>query len=199
MNVALGMGFAAIATLGYWRIAAAAGSQRGVTIGTLPLLLPFGGAFFAAAGMLDGAPLAVTFAGAALAVAGVVDARSGFVFDRLTGSMLAASLALRAHDGALPGAVLGAIAVGGSLYALHAITRGAGLGLGDVKLGAALGVAFGPAWGLTAIAVAFVFGGAYGAGLIAARRAIRGRTIRFAPYIAAGSFATVLAAAIPSR
>ena len=76
---------------------------------------------------------------------------------------------------------------------MHAISKQRGIGLGDVKLrGAALGMALGLSGGLTAIALAFVFGGAYGVWLLATRRAQRGASIRFGPFIAAGTFATLL-------
>jgi leader peptidase (prepilin peptidase)/N-methyltransferase len=90
---------------------------------------------------------------------------------------------------------LGAVAVGGSLLLLYAITRGRGLGLGDVKLAAVIGIGFGPAVGLAALGVAFVAGGIYASWLLATKRADRRDPLPFGPFLAAG---TVVAALIVS-
>jgi len=76
---------------------------------------------------------------------------------------------------------------------LHAVSRGRGLGLGDVKLGTALGAALGLVSGLTAIALAFIFGGGYGVWLLATGRARAGSSIHFGPFIAAGAYVALLA------
>jgi leader peptidase (prepilin peptidase)/N-methyltransferase len=62
-----------------------------------------------------------------------------------------------------------------------------------VKLSAVLGVALGFSSSLTAIALAFIFGGAYGTWLLATKRASLGTPIRFGPFIAAGTFVAILA------
>ena len=125
-------------------------------------------------------------------VAAVVDARTGYIPDALTRTTAFAALALAASSGNAVHACGGAFAVGGALLALHLLTRGRGLGLGDVKLGTAIGVGFGPSAGLFALGAAFVAGGAYAAWLLATRRARRGDAIRFGPFLAAGTFAAIL-------
>ena len=188
MNAALAACGAVVATILYWTIAAEAAGRRRRTIGTLPLLLPVlvGATAYAATAM--GVPLPAVAASAGAAVAGVVDARTGAIFDWLTASMFLASAALGAVNGSLANGLYGAAAVGGALFVLHAISSARGLGLGDVKLGAALGMALGISSGLIAIALAFVFGGSYGAWLLATKRARAGTAVRFAPFIAAGTF-----------
>jgi leader peptidase (prepilin peptidase) / N-methyltransferase len=183
---------AALAAMLYWAIAAHAATRRCLTIGTLPpqlLALVAGGAAIACA---DGARAASIAALAGVAVAGWADARTGAIFDPLTLSITVASLALSAAAGnALDGAY-GAGAAGAALLLLYAVTDGRGLGLGDVKLGAALGMALGAAAGLTALGLAFIFGAVYGVWLLATKRAHAESAVRFAPFIAAGTFATVL-------
>jgi prepilin signal peptidase PulO-like enzyme (type II secretory pathway) len=120
-------------------------------------------------------------------VAAVVDVRTGLIPDALTRTTALAALACTVANGGVPLACGGAYAVGGALLALHVLTRGRGLGLGDVKLGTAIGVGLGPTAGLVALGAAFVLGGAYATWLLLARRARRGDAIRFGPFLAAGT------------
>lgn len=58
-------------------------------------------------------------------------------------------------------------------------------------------MALGVASGFAAIGLAFVFGGAYGIWLLVTRRAGAGASIRFGPFIAAGTFAALLVPVVP--
>jgi leader peptidase (prepilin peptidase)/N-methyltransferase len=193
VNAALAAAGATAATLAYWRIAVDAAGRRRLTLGTLPPVLPVLAGATAYALALTGAPETAVFAGAGAGVAAVADARTGSIFDPLTATMLGTSLVLAATAGAAIDAIYGAVAIGGTLLFLHAITGGRGLGLGDVKLGAAIGMSLGHTSGLTAIALAFVFGGVYGVWLLATKRARAGSAIRFGPFVAAGTFVALLA------
>jgi prepilin signal peptidase PulO-like enzyme (type II secretory pathway) len=122
----------------------------------------------------------------------MVDARTGSIFDPLTATVLACSLALAALDGSVAAGFAGAGGVGGMLLFLHALSGGRGLGFGDVKLGAGLGMALGFSTGVTAIALAFVLGGIYGSWLLVTKRATAGASIRFGPFIASGTFVALL-------
>jgi leader peptidase (prepilin peptidase)/N-methyltransferase len=192
MNALLAASCAAGTTLLFWRIAAVAAGRRNTSIGTLPLLLPAATAAAAGLAALAGTPAGVIAATAGAAVAGIVDARTWSIFDPLTASLLAAALGLAALEGRLIDAFAGSICIAGGLFILRLAGRGRGVGLGDVKLGAGLGAALGAPAGITAIALAFIFGGAYGAWLLATKRAMPGHSIRFGPYIAAGVFAALL-------
>jgi leader peptidase (prepilin peptidase) / N-methyltransferase len=192
VNAALAATATAGATVMYWMIADDAATRRSMTIGSLPPLLPAAAAVTACVASIAGISAPAVVATAGVAVAGLVDARTGSIYDPLTASMLLASLVLAVVNGSAIDGCCGAAAVGAMLLALHAISKGRGMGLGDVKLGVALGMALGVASGLTAIALAFVFGGSYGAWLLATRRAQRNTSIRFGPFIAAGTFATLL-------
>jgi leader peptidase (prepilin peptidase)/N-methyltransferase len=138
-------------------------------------------------------------AGALAAVSGtlvgaVMDARTGLIPDAVTRTTAFAALACAVASGVAPLACGGAFAAGGSMLVLYALTRGRGLGLGDVKLGTAIGAGFGPGAGTFAIGAAFVFGGAYASWLLLTGRARRGDSIRFGPFLAAG---TIVAALVP--
>jgi leader peptidase (prepilin peptidase) / N-methyltransferase len=188
MNALLAATGSALAAVALWTIAADAAARRRVTIGTLPIVLPVVAAAAAAIAAVAGAHAAAAAGCAGVAVAAWIDARSGSIFDPLTATVMLASLMLCAVDGTVPGGIFGAASAGGVLLLLHALTNGRGFGLGDVKLGATIGMALGASAGLTAIGLAFIFGGAYGVWLIATKRATAQTAIRFGPFIAAGTF-----------
>jgi leader peptidase (prepilin peptidase)/N-methyltransferase len=87
--------------------------------------------------------------------------------------------------------LLGGLLGGGVILAIAVATRG-GMGGGDIKFFAALGLWFG--WQLTLLILflAFVIGGVGGAALLLLRLKGRRDLIPFGPFIAAGAFAALL-------
>ncbi len=132
-------------------------------------------------------PLCASVIGAAIAAA--IDLRTGLIPNVLSRGIAIGALAVAAEEGALTQALAGAVIVGGSLLSLYLLTRGRGLGLGDVKLGVAIGAGCGPTIGVLALGSAFILGGSFAAVLIATRRARRGDAIPFGPFLAAGTAA----------
>ena len=91
----------------------------------------------------------------------------------------------------------GGLALAAAFLALAVISRAA-IGLGDAKLSASLGTML--AWSGWPTLVAGVFAGfllaaVYGLGLLVSGRATRGHRIPFGPFMVAGAFLAVLAAA----
>ena len=125
-----------------WFVARHVARRRALALGTLPVwLLVLGAAAAGGTAVLD-IPRPSRCRPAlrwwARSVCGVVDARTGFIFDALSAIMAAVScitagLNFHAPDGFLAAAIVGA-ALGSSVSA-H---RSRGIGLGDVKLGAAV-------------------------------------------------------------
>lgn len=192
MNRAEAALLAAVLTLLLWRIARDAATRRGLFPGTLPRA-SLAAAVAVAAARPETPSIAVA---AAATAAAVVDARTGIIPDPLTAAAAVAAaigIVASAHRetapiGALCGAALPAF--------LYLLTRGRGIGLGDVKLSAALGIGLGPRGAAFAIAGAFACGALYGSWLLATRRARRGDALGFAPFLALGSYgALVLGAA----
>ena len=140
-------------------------------------------AFCGSGGFEDAAVRSVALS--CCAVAAITDAQTGYVFDSVTIPSLAALLCIAALTGTLGVALGGAACAGGALTFLWVITRGRGIGGGDVKLACCIGAAAGVTGALTALFLAFVAGGAYAAFLLFTRRAERGAEMRFAPYLAA--------------
>jgi leader peptidase (prepilin peptidase)/N-methyltransferase len=118
---------------------------------------------------------------------GYVDARTGFIPNRITYPALLAILVVAGVLNRLDSAALGALCAGGALALLYAITRGRGLGLGDMKLAACIGAGFGPVCGMIALGSSFIAGGLMGAYLLFSGRAERKTPIRFGPFLALGS------------
>jgi prepilin signal peptidase PulO-like enzyme (type II secretory pathway) len=132
------------------------------------------------------APVMLLPAFGAVVVGAACDAACGYVFDALTLPSLAILCALALASHTFAPFALGVAASGGSLAALHALTRGRGLGLGDVKLACCIGGALGTLAGIEALGIAFILGGLYASILLLTKRAERGQELRFAPYMAAG-------------
>ncbi|MCK2028143.1 prepilin peptidase [Microbacterium galbinum] len=132
----------------------------------------------------------------------VIDARTHRLPDRIVLPTLAGLLLLALVDALATGdrapsirALLGMIMLGG-FYALLRLLSRSGMGGGDVKLAAVIGLVL--AWhGWTALAVgaasAFVLGALYALGLMALRRADRTTRIAFGPWMIVGAVFGVLA------
>lgn len=174
-----------------WFVTVRAARRRGIRLVWPPVFAPIAATAFAALLPPPDPAHAVLLGG--IAVAAICDARTGRIFAPLTTLLAATTLAAAVLDGRAASAATGALAVGAALFALHALTAGRGIGLGDVRLGIGLGAGLGVAPGLVALACAFVFGGAVAAVLLATGRARRGGTLRFAPYLAAGTVAALVA------
>jgi leader peptidase (prepilin peptidase)/N-methyltransferase len=131
---------------------------------------------------------------ALLGVVTVTDMRSRLVPDRaLVMSLLVAiPICALSDPGELPARLLAGLGAGGFLLAA-ALIRPDGMGLGDVKLAAVLGVYLGAAV-IEAMVVAFVAGSVAGLVLLARHGwGARRRTIPFAPFLALGALLTIAA------
>jgi leader peptidase (prepilin peptidase) / N-methyltransferase len=120
--------------------------------------------------------------------------------DRLTLPSLPVGLVLLAIPGdwsALGRAALGAVAAGGAALLLALVAPSGGLGLGDVKLLAVLGLFLGwLGWGVLVLGVAFgfVLGALVAVGMLASRRAALKDHLAFGPWLIAGGLIAVVSA-----
>lgn len=135
--------------------------------------------------------IAAAAACGALGVSAITDLQTGYAFDAVTFPALAGVTIAAASHGALAAALTGALTCGGILAVLYAVTRGNGLGFGDVKVGALIGSACGVHTSLTILCAAFVSGGVYAAFRLL-RGASRKDSVPFVPYLAASYGAVVL-------
>ncbi|MFJ4968069.1 prepilin peptidase [Streptomyces sp. NPDC088755] len=145
------------------------------------------------AGWLLLAPVAVLLA--------TVDRRVHRLPDPLTLPLAAAAVLLLGGAALLPGhagswasGLLGGLVLGG-FYLLLFLINPNGMGFGDVKLALALGVALGwYGWQVLFLGgfAGFLFGAAYGLGLVLLRRAGRRTGIPFGPFMIAGALTGLL-------
>jgi len=110
----------------------------------------------------------------------------------LISAVAGVALAAALDPSSLPERAIGAIAAGGLLFAV-ALAYPKGMGLGDVKLAAVMGLYLGRSVG-AALLIAFLAGSLVGLGLIARHGAgARKRAIPFGPFLALGGVAGLLA------
>ena len=178
-----------------WILAARAARSRGVTLGTPPAAAFVITAVAAALPAPLDAGRFIVLGG--VAVAAVTDLRTGRIFTPVAGATGVAALAAATFEHRIVAALCGSLALGLALFGLHAATRGRGLGLGDVRLGWAIGAGLGTVAGFAAVAWAFVLGATYGCALLVLRRAQRTSEIRFGPFIAAGTLLALVRGTLP--
>jgi len=139
-----------------------------------------------AAAILDASLIAL------LATVTVTDLRTRLVPDRalLAASAVGVAVLALGQPGEVPERLLCALGAGGFLLAC-ALIRPDGMGLGDVKLAAVLGLYLGTAV-VTALLVAFGTGALAGVVILALNGwGARSRAIPFAPFLAMGALAAL--------
>ena len=130
-----------------------------------------------AAGAVDGIILGFAWACAA------TDVASGYVFDRVSafGGLVVASTVF--VQGTMLAALQGAVVAAGILLIVRTLTKGRGLGLGDVKCAAVLGAGLG-SQALLFVGVAYECGALWACAMLVGRRLRRGDSVAFAPFLA---------------
>lgn len=83
--------------------------------------------------------------------------------------------------------ILTALGIAGFFYALILITKGKGMGGGDVKLGGFIGLGLGFPNGIVAIFLAFLLGAAFSIVALILRKKRLGQHIPFGPFLVLGS------------
>lgn len=91
----------------------------------------------------------------------------------------------------LPDMLIGALLGGGAFLLIAVVSRG-GMGGGDIKFAAALGLWLGGRFTLLAVFLSFLFGGLAGILLLLLKRKGRRDMIPFGPFIALGAVVTIL-------
>jgi leader peptidase (prepilin peptidase) / N-methyltransferase len=108
----------------------------------------------------------------------------------LPGAVAGIAIVAATDPGSLPQGLVAAAIAGAGLLAL-ALAQPRGMGMGDVKLAAMMGLYLGPDVAI-ALLVGFVCGAAYGAALIVRHgAAARKRAIPFGPFLALGGIVSL--------
>ena len=187
--------------------------EAGTAIAFTLVALRFGPSIFGATGAADAAAawvelvafLVLTAVSIALALIDLDTRRlpNVIVLPTLLAGILLLGVAavLRGDLTALAGAAIG----GAGLFALYlvlALVSRGGMGMGDVKLAAVLGLYLGfLGWGnlLVGAFAAFIFGGVFGLVLMLIRRAGRKTAIPFGPWMILGAWLGVFAGELLAR
>jgi len=127
----------------------------------------------------------------ALVVSAWTDLRLGLILDRVTVPALLSVVTFCALEGTTIASLLGILGSAGVVVALHAITRGRGIGLGDAKLAAVIGACLGVYGGGLALASAFVIAALVNSALLLMHRVKMGDRVPFGPYLAWGSVVAI--------
>ncbi len=89
------------------------------------------------------------------------------------------------------GSILSGLGIAGFFMALIIITKGKGMGGGDVKLGGFIGLVLGFPQSLLAIVLSFITGAIFSVGLLILGKKHFGQTIPFGPFLVLGSLITL--------
>lgn len=89
------------------------------------------------------------------------------------------------------GGILMALILGGFFYFLIILTKGKGMGGGDVKLAALMGIMLGFPQALLAVMLGFISGAIFSLGLIFSGKKHFGQSIAFGPFLVIGSLVTI--------
>lgn len=122
-----------------------------------------------------------------LIVCAFIDIDQGIIPDRITYPALAAGLFLSWWTVGLKSALLG-VAVFAGVLLLAALFSNGGMGGGDIKLAAVIGAFSGFPSAGAGLILACITGGLWAGFLLITRRAGRGTSIRFGPFLAAGGW-----------
>ena len=126
---------------------------------------------------------------AALIWLAFLDVRDGFLYDCITlpFALLGAALSAAGFLAPFAEALIGGTLCGVLFYCLHIVSHG-GMGGGDVKLAAGLGLWLGWQAAVIAVWTAFMLGGITAAALLLTKRRKRHDAIPFGPCLAVGGY-----------
>lgn len=119
----------------------------------------------------------------ALTILFITDLKKMLIPDRIILPAIIIALAAKPFAGN----ILTALGIAGFFYALILITKGKGMGGGDVKLGGFIGLGLGFPNGIVAIFLAFLLGAAFSIVALILRKKRLGQHIPFGPFLVLGS------------
>ena len=108
------------------------------------------------------------------------------------GGLASLALGLISGNGLTIGQTALGVFIGGGFFLVIAIVSNGGMGGGDIKLMAALGLWFGWQGILLVMFLSFMIGGIVSVGLLIARKAGRKQMVPFGPFIAVGAYLTAV-------
>lgn len=122
-----------------------------------------------------------------LAVLFLTDIKEMFIPDRIILPAILIGIIGQAGLAGLIWSLLTGLLIGAFFYSLIIITRGKGMGGGDVKLGAFIGLMLGFPQAIAAIILSFLTGAIFSIALLITGKKHFGQTIPFGPFLVLGS------------
>lgn len=117
----------------------------------------------------------------------LTDLRETLIPDRIVYPALLIGLVSRVILGNWQEPLIGAALIGGFFLSLVLITRGKGMGGGDIKLGAFMGLSLGIQSGVLAVTLAFLTGAGFALLAISLGKKRFGESLPFGPFLVVGS------------
>lgn len=153
----------------------------------------------------DAAPAALSIIIATLLIIlFVIDLKTMFLPDKFVGLLLIAVLGILLfritnQDARITNAIAGAAIGAGFLLLLWLLTRGRGIGLGDVKLMLPLGLLFGPLGTAALLFLAYAAGGLLAIYLLARKKAHLKTAVPFGPFLCGAALLLLVFPALPGQ
>lgn len=135
--------------------------------------------------------LTIFLGGATVLMTGFVYAFRDYFFNFYDSFISHYSLIFRLTDFFWVNHIFGALAGGLFFYLIHLLSRGQGMGFGDVKLMAVLGFLLGWPDVVLLAMLAFIIGGLWGGGLVLLKMKQFSDRVPFAPFIILGAILTI--------
>lgn len=118
----------------------------------------------------------------------VIDIENQIIPDRLVGALFVISFFFLLASEYFYANIFAGLTTASFLLLLHLITKGKGMGLGDVKLAIPAGMILGAGSSLVWLFLSFIIGALVGVGLILVKKAKFGQKIPFGPFLVASFF-----------
>lgn len=125
----------------------------------------------------------------------VYDLRYMLIIDRFTVPAMILAIVLNLWLGLVPAwsMLLGGMVLAGFFWIQFALSRGAWVGGGDIRMGALMGLMLGLQYGLVALFLAYVLGAIIGVGMMANGYATRKTPVPFGSFLAVATLLTLFA------
>lgn len=125
----------------------------------------------------------------------VYDLRYMLIIDRFTVPAMILAIVLNLWLGLVPvwSMLLGGMVLAGFFWIQFALSRGAWVGGGDIRMGALMGLMLGLQYGLVALFLAYVLGAIIGVGMMANGYATRKTPVPFGSFLAVATLLTLFA------
>jgi leader peptidase (prepilin peptidase) / N-methyltransferase len=119
-------------------------------------------------------------------ISAVTDIETGYVFDIVSLASAISLMILNLAQGTAASSLSGACLAAAPFLLIWTVTRGRGIGFGDVKLAVVAGLGVGASTACVCVGASFVVGALWSVAALLFGRVRFGQPVAFAPFVAAG-------------